>query len=366
MPTVLPPKRVYRTFPKIGREVHFLPTGENNPRNGEGAFIRLKSGEILYAYSAYFGDDYHDECSANINGILSADEGETWSAPRVLLTCPPGPGNYMSVSLLRMQGGDIGLFFVNTVPYKDITMCRYKFSRSADEGVSWSAPEDCIEDVNNYVVLNDATVRISDGSLIIPSSLHDCVDRVGFGAGQVCFFRSADDGRSFERLPGRLCSPVPGDTDGFAEPGVLELPDGRLWAWARTTLGFQYSAYSEDGGKSWTDPVPDRRFTSPQAPMRVKKVGKYTVAVFNPVPEHAANPAPFGMDRTPLMLSVSDDGGLTFTRSYLLEDDPRCAFCYPSFIECSGGMLVAYYHSNNTGKYLNCAKITKVSFDEIQ
>ena len=36
---------------KIGREVLFLTAGEGNPRNGEGAFIRLSDGRILYAFT---------------------------------------------------------------------------------------------------------------------------------------------------------------------------------------------------------------------------------------------------------------------------------------------------------------------------
>ena len=36
---------------KIGHEVLFLGTSENNPRNGEGTFVRLADGGILYAYT---------------------------------------------------------------------------------------------------------------------------------------------------------------------------------------------------------------------------------------------------------------------------------------------------------------------------
>ena len=37
----------------IGKEVCFLPTSKNNPRNGEGSFIRLNDGRIMYAYTEY-------------------------------------------------------------------------------------------------------------------------------------------------------------------------------------------------------------------------------------------------------------------------------------------------------------------------
>lgn len=49
---------------KIGREVLFLEAKQNNPRNGEGSFISLKNGGILYAFTEYFGDYWNDTCIA--------------------------------------------------------------------------------------------------------------------------------------------------------------------------------------------------------------------------------------------------------------------------------------------------------------
>ena len=67
------PVRVYRTFPKVGRHVHYIDTPEGNPRNGEGSFIRLNCGDIMHVYSRYVGHDYHDDCRAEIAGIISHD-----------------------------------------------------------------------------------------------------------------------------------------------------------------------------------------------------------------------------------------------------------------------------------------------------
>ena len=38
---------------KIGKQVFFLPTSEQVKRNGEGAFIRLKDGRIMFGYTQY-------------------------------------------------------------------------------------------------------------------------------------------------------------------------------------------------------------------------------------------------------------------------------------------------------------------------
>ena len=47
------------------RIVHQIPPSENNPRNSEGAFIRAKNGDILFAYSRYKGDSVHDHAACD-------------------------------------------------------------------------------------------------------------------------------------------------------------------------------------------------------------------------------------------------------------------------------------------------------------
>ena len=41
---------------KIGKEVLFLSTCKENPRNGEGSFIQTKDGRIMFVYTQYYGD----------------------------------------------------------------------------------------------------------------------------------------------------------------------------------------------------------------------------------------------------------------------------------------------------------------------
>ena len=88
---------------KIGREVLFMHVNDEFSRNGEGAFIRLKNGDILYAYTKYPAGDWADRAEADIYGIYSSDEGETWHGDRKLLERRNGEINYMSVSFLRME-----------------------------------------------------------------------------------------------------------------------------------------------------------------------------------------------------------------------------------------------------------------------
>ena len=360
---------VMNGFKKVGKEVLMISTGKDNLRNGEGSFIRLKNGDILHIYTAYFGDSAEDHASAKLCGVISSDEGESFNAPFVVLEMAKDAQNVMSVSLLRMGNGDIGLFYIEKYARADAIVDRYLLVRSSDEGKTWSAPTHCIDDGDYYVINNDRVVMLSNGNIIIPAAYHQMYTGNAAshfeGKGRGCYFVSRDDGRSFEKLDVDLVSPFIEISKGLQEPGVYQFEDGRLWTWYRTNLGFQFEAFSDDGGKSWSELRPNLFFTSPRSPLQVKRAGKYTVAVFNPIPRNAATLKRFGMDRTPLMLSVSEDGGATFVRSYLLEDDPDNAYSYPAIIEGEDYLLVSYYYSNGGEIDLNSTKITKVRFEEI-
>ena len=53
------------------RLLHQIPPAPDNPRNSEGAFLRGKQGEILFAYSRYHGDSSHDHAACDIALIVS-------------------------------------------------------------------------------------------------------------------------------------------------------------------------------------------------------------------------------------------------------------------------------------------------------
>ena len=66
---------------KIGRQVNFIGTSEFNQRNGEGAFIKLKNGSIIFGFTEFVGNDWDDDFCARISYILSNDNGETFTLP---------------------------------------------------------------------------------------------------------------------------------------------------------------------------------------------------------------------------------------------------------------------------------------------
>ena len=85
----------------------------DNPRNSEGDFIRLDDGRIMYAYSCYHGKSHLDHSPCDIAAIYSADEGETWSEPRIIARAADyGVDNIMSVSALRLLDGKIAVYYL--------------------------------------------------------------------------------------------------------------------------------------------------------------------------------------------------------------------------------------------------------------
>ena len=162
------------------------------------------------------------------------------------------------------------------------------------------------------------------------------------------FFVSEDDGRTFTEMPGKGVGPYPSKSfSGLQEPGVLEMRDGRLWAWARTDLGAQWEMFSFDGGKHWTPPEPSR-FTSPLSPLSVLRLrdGRL-LAVYNPVPLYnGRKPSVNGVwtgGRTPLAVRLSEDDGLTWTEPEAIEEASDHGYCYTALLEePSGTVLLAY------------------------
>lgn len=353
---------------KIGKEVLFLRTDEKCPRNGEGGFLRLKTGRILYAYTRYNGKLAEDDSPADIYGVYSDDEGETWSEAFLIRKCDAGLKNLMSVSLLRMANGDAGMFYLQKGTNGS---CILVLIRSSDEGTTWSEPIRCMKEDNFFVTNNDRVIRLKSGRILVPANLHRLTpDGTPARTGQQCCFASDDDGFSWFELSQRLEIPFPGVGYGIGlqETGLFQFENGEVWAYSRTEFGMQYECFSKDEGKTWSTVRPNPFFTSPVSPMLVKKVGAYTAAVYNPIPWNSTLKKKIWSGRTPYVCAISNDDGRTFSEEnvFYLEDDLNNEYCYPAILEVEDGFLVAYYHhSDRNASCLNSLKMVKVYFKEL-
>jgi sialidase-1 len=333
---------------KVGSITLEMPPVKGNPRNSEGAFIDLKDGRIMFVYSHYIGDSYSDDASAALARCYSSDGGVTWSERQVIIRPDDhGAKNVMSVSMLRMQNGDIGLFYLIRYGWHDM---RLHLRRSSDEGETWSEPVCCIEAPGYFVTNNDRVIRLSSGRLIVAAARHSLIrdpyaeERQWDGRGVVYFYYSDDDGyvwkesRNFSALNSYHTS------SGLQEPGVVELSNGTIWAWARTDLGRQYEMFSRDGGETWTPPEPSV-FTAPCSPLSVKRIPQngYLLAVWNPIPNYQTRPlSKAGWGRTPLVAAISKDEGASWSNFITIDDDKDAGDCYTAIHFVDDAVLLAY------------------------
>lgn len=332
-----------------GESVLELPPRPGNPRNSEGAFIDAKDGRILFIYSHFLGESGSDHAKARLALRSSGDRGLTWSEDTFIDTPRENEAmNVMSVSLLRLQNGDMGLFYLLRFSWHDMRMW---VRRSADEGRTWGDAVQCMPAAGYYVVNNDRVVRLASGRLVIPAARHPArADRNEAAAvdwrGQATFFLSDDDGRSWRESAGYCTLPVVHTRSGLQEPGVIEWSPGHLWAWSRTDLGRQYEMFSSDGGETWTQPLPSR-FTAPNSPLSMKRIpdtGRL-VAVWNPAPafETRVLSRPGG-DRTPLVLATGSGPRGAWTTAHVIEgpSEPTAGYSYTAIHFTSDAMLLAY------------------------
>ena len=358
-----------------GRIILDIPPSPGNPRNSEGAMLRCKDGSILFVYSRFSGTDAADDASADLWSCVSRDEGEHFEPGVCVIShAETRAKNVMSVSLLRMQNGDIGLFYLERHSETDMRMM---LRRSADEGQTWFAPTVCMPIPGHYVVNNDRVVRLSNGRIYLPAALHRRVVR---DDGSVWFdsrsdfvgVYSDDDGQTWHESEGKCTlTPIGMSRTGLQEPGIVELRSGMLWGWARTDLGRQYETFSPDGGNTWTPAAPSA-FTGPISPLSMKALPDGSLlAVYNPIPLYNGRSdrvnGVWNGGRTPLCMARIQPGARNQVIPVILEEDPASGYCYTSIFLARDGVLLSYCAGGTAdGACLNRIRIRKIRYEELE
>ena len=366
---------VYKNLGTVTKE--YLPDLRwANPRNSEGAFLTLKDGRILFVYSRFKGESCADAATADIYMSISADDGNHFDEGKLVFTCEGEQAvNIMSLSLMRMNNGDIGLFYLVRTTYTQLQMF---LRRSADEGKTWGERVLCTNQDGFFVVNNDRVTRLSNGRILIPVAVHRTGWKDNAASGEnyfdsnsdVIFFYSDDDGFHWCCSSTRVCNPYgkPVCHSGLQEPGVLELENGVIWGWARTDLGRQFEMFSMDYGDTWTTCQPSR-FTAPNSPLSMKRDGDAIYAIWNPVPEYNGrdiNIGAFTGGRTPYVIAVSRDGGRTFSAPIAFEDDENRGYCYCAMHFTEQALLLAYCAGSvEDGGCLNRLRIRRIPLTQL-
>ena len=354
------------------RKIVLLPPGPGNPRNSEGDFVLLEDGRILFVYSHFHdgrGGDFDREGGdfdpASLAARFSSDGGLTWTREDTPVIPNEGDWNVMSVSLLRLQTGELAFFYSHTNSKEDTHPV---MRLSTDEGRTWSDLIQIIPDqeMGYYILNNDRVVQLTSGRLVAPMAQH-----YGAGwkewdtrAGHVMCYLSDDSGRTWRRSRTTLTPPTSarGKPVVLQEPGVVELKDGRLMMFIRTDQNCQYLSYSPDQGETWSRPVPSA-IRSPQSPASIERIPKTgdLLLVWN---DNVQTGTPTAGKRTPFNVAVSKDEGKTWRNVKALEDDPDGRYSYTAIEFVGDRVLLAHCAGSRAhGGGLTVTQITTFDVD---
>lgn len=300
-------------------EMVVAPASTQNPRNSEAAIVQRKDGSLLLAWTEFYTSQGEDHGPARIVGRISADGGRTWGEKYTLVENDGGM-NVMEVNFMRLRGGDLALFHCqkNT----ESSDCRIMMRTSADDGKTWSAAKQ-LSPAGKYTGLtNGRCIRLRSGRIVLEA----------WEDGDSFCVLSDDDGGTWRES--QRVRPASGKC---YEPACIELEDGRVMMLMRTELGGQNKSLSQDGGQTWSEPVPTPLVGSaaPVAISRIPTTGDL-LAIWNHNP--GANL------RNPLTAATSKDEGQTWTIVRNLEDAPsEDAWAYPAITWVGDHALVTYF-----------------------
>ena len=321
------------------------PWTAENPRNDHQLIFPLTETRLLLVWSEYYANSprlvertpfdtiggFADQAPCRITGKFSDDEGRTWS-PRFTMQENLWGLNVKHPNLIRVS--DTEILFTFTAWQSEQGERNVFQKRSLDNGQTWGEIVQ-ISEPGWYCTNNDHALRLSSGRILLPShggpgfvyrgrksKLHSFV------------FYSDDDGQTWRLSEDTMTAPG----RGCHEPSIVELQDGRLLCFMRTTQERIYRSYSEDQGVHWTTPEPTE-LPAPDSPPLLKTIAGTTdlLLVWNHVASERNQP------RTPLTAAISRDEGASWEHIQDVDnqEDHDSAYAAATFV--GDEVLLTYY-----------------------
>ena len=309
------------------------PSKSSGVRKTEASIIELRDGRLLLAYSDFYTVSSDDAAPARISGRYSSDMGKSWTEPFTIIQ-NTAKKNVMSVSMLRLNSGEIALAYLYNESDEDGAVL---FRTSRDEARTFSEPIKVSPRKSVWVMNNDRLVQLSSGRLLAPCQRLDDFPTVTHSLTEVLY--SDDGGKTW----GESSSvDIRKNHDGADEPGVVELKDGRILMFFRTALGAIYQSFSSDRGISWTEPEP-MKLEAPMSPSLIKRIPSTgdLLIVWNHSLPHAHDNVQ--KDRFPLSSAISRDEARTWENIRDFETDARYTYAYPSITFLKDRVLISYW-----------------------
>jgi len=126
--------------------------------------------------------------------------------------------------------------------------------------------------------------------------------------------------------------------EGFDEPCLLRVPDGRILCMLRTGSGRPiYKSWSSDDGKGWSEPV-KTGVVGVEPKLLLMTSGVIACSYGRSRKDVSDRPGPFGFPSEDAWIMFSQDGGETWTNHTVLYEGPSTG--YTSMVELSPGELL--------------------------
>lgn len=195
---------------------------------------------------------------------------------------------------------------------------------SSDAGVTWSLPRRLPEGIDGPV--KNKPILLDDGTLLCGSSTE-------YDGWTVHFELTSDWGRTWQRV-----GPInDGETFNAIQPCFLQLADGRLQILCRSQERRITTAYSDDGGLTWSE------MTATDLPNPNSGIDAVTLddgrhlLIYNHTQRASGEPR----GRALLNLAISDDG--TEWQAALVLENDRGEYSYPAIIQTADGLVHMTY-----------------------
>lgn len=258
----------------------------------------------------------------------SADDGETWSAPTLVIDPDgDGPTRAYDPCLWLDPSGRLWLFWAQGYGgHTDESAGVWAITTDAadDERPAWSAPRRLADGI----MMNKPIVT-STGTWLIAAARWR-------REGSDVVWASSDEGDSWERLG---AADVPEADRSCDEHMLVERLDGSLWMLVRTGYGIGESL-STDGGRTWSRVQPSS-LAHPVTRFFVRRLasGHLLLVKHGPLTEQT--------ERSRLTAYLSDDDGRSWQGGLLL--DERLGVSYPDGVEAPDGTIRIIYDYDRRG-----------------
>jgi sialidase-1 len=304
------------------------------------------AGGTVLAYCEARKSDRGDWGNIDLFLRRSTDGGKTWDAPRTIADVPgPKPKNPVALAQKLADPGDVT--YNNPVMIADrsgavhLLFCleymRCFYSRSDDEGKTWSAPAEITAEAfepfrkeYDWKVLATGPghgIQLRSGRLLVPVWLSTGTGGHAHRPSVTSTIYSDDGGKTWKR--GGVAIPNTPEWVNPNEAAVAELPDGTVVLNARSEskANRRLVTRSKDGATAWTRPAFDDALVEPvcMAGLLAVPGGKPVLLFSNPdnLDRADGKAAPgSNRDRKNVTVRLSEDGGRTWVATRAVEPGP--------------------------------------------